>query len=387
MDSISKGDFNRILNDAFSKAEKEVRADGGIKYLNRLSSNQRNWLVKMIKKAESLKAVVTALATCLVKKIENPKQDIRYHKHELKNGFSGRTLDTVYVTPFFKKHLRRMAMKESGWLTRSIEQPHPFTKGFPGKIRDKEVKMAFLEILDDIESNKADPKIYLVSLFILLIKYTSMEQTKTNISKIKKSITIGSIIDTLKMHFFERYSVSGASRLPVIALYSIYQILIKDVSRFHRKKLLPLRSHISPDARARGVGDIEVVDEKRNFFEAVEIKHGIPIESLMVWDAFEKFKVTPIKRYYLLTTAEPNIKEGEEREVSDAVKEIRERHGCEVIINGLVHSLKYYLRLLNEPSGFINNYTKNLIIEFSKTTEIKKEHIEKWKELLKLLLS
>jgi len=383
---MSNHEYNTILSNAFSEAEKEIKKDGGKKYLNKLNASQKEWLVKVVGKSESLKAVVTALTTCFVKKIEDPKQDIRYHKYELKNGYSGRTLDTSYITPFFKSHFRRLAMKESGWLTRSIEQPHPFTKNFPGRIRDKEVKTAFLDIVDDIETKKADSQTYLISLFILLIKSTSIEQTRMDIIKIEKGITIGSIVDALKIHFFNKYSVSGASRLPVVALYSIYQILIKDISRFENKKLLPLRSHISPDARARGVGDLEVVDEKGEYFEAVEIKHGIPIDSVMIQDAYDKFKVTPIKRYYLLTTAEPNIKQGEEDKILEVVEEIRNKHGCEVIVNGLIHSLKYYLRLLNEPSKFIDNYTKNLEIEFSKTTEIKKEQIIKWKELLKLLL-
>ncbi len=242
-----------------------------------------------------------------------------------------------------------------------------------------------MNIVDDIETKKADPKIYLISLFILLIKSTSIGQTRIDTIKIEKGITIGSIIDVLKIHFFNKYSVSGASRLPVVALYSIYQILIEDISRFKNKKLLPLRSHISPDARARGVGDLEVVDENGAYFEAVEIKHGTPIDSVMIQDAYEKFKVTPIKRYYLLTTAEPNIKQGEEDKILEVIEDIRNKHGCEVIVNGLIHSLKYYLRLLNEPSKFIDNYTKDLEIEFSKTTEIKKEQIDKWKELLKLL--
>lgn len=383
---MSDHDYNTILNNAFSEAEKEIKKDGGKKYLNKLNTNQKEWLVKVVEKAESLKAIVTTLTTCLIKKIEDPKQDIRYHKHELKNGYSGRTLDTAYITPFFKGHFRRLAMKESGWLTRSIEQPHPFTKDFPGKIRDKEVKTAFLYIIDDIETQKADVQTYLISLFILLIKSTSVEQTKINIIKIDKGTTISSIVDALKTHFFNKYSVSGASRLPVVALYSIYQILINDISRFENKRLLPLRSHISPDARAKGVGDLEVVDEKGAYFEAVEIKHGIPIDSVMIQDAYEKFKVTPIKRYYLLTTAEPNIKQGEEDKILELIEDIRNKHGCEVIVNGLIHSLKYYLRLLSEPSKFIDGYTKNLEIEFSKTTEIKKEHIKKWKEISKIFV-
>jgi len=37
--------------------------------------------------------------------------------------------------------------------------------------------------------------------------------------------------------------------------------------------------------------------------------------------------------------------------------------------------------MIKELDKFIDNYTENLEIEFSKTTEIKKEHIKKWREI------
>ncbi|MCW1311623.1 MAG: DNA methyltransferase [Candidatus Rehaiarchaeum fermentans] len=379
---MNKKDYNSILEDCYNKALKEIEKDNGKSFIDSLETSQRKWILRVAEKSESFKAVVTALTTSLVKKIEDPKQDIRYHKHEFKGGYSGRTLDTNYVTPFFKKKFRRLAMKESGWLTRSIEQPHPFTLDFPGKIRDRGVKESFLQIINDIEENNANPEKYLIALFILLIQVSTFNQTKFKHSTFSSDITIEEIIDCLKSHFFERYSVSGASRLPVIAIYSIYQILMEDIARFKGKKLLPLRSHLSSDIRARRIGDIEVVDENGDYFEAVEIKYGIPIDSLMIGDSFEKFKETPIKRYYLLTTSEPNIKKGNEKEVKEIVEKIKNEHGCEVIINGLIPSLKYYLRLLKNPSKFIDNYTKNLQNEFSKTTEIKEIHIKTWEKII-----
>lgn len=170
-------DYIAILEEAYEDATNEIKKDKGVSFIKTLDVNQRKWILKIVEKSESLKAVVTALTTSLVKKIENPKQDSRYHKHELGGGYSGRTLDTNYITPFFKKKFRRLAMKESGWLTRSIEQPRPFTLDFPGKIRDKTVKESFLQILNDVEENRTNPKKYLVTLFILLIQTTS-NQTK-----------------------------------------------------------------------------------------------------------------------------------------------------------------------------------------------------------------
>ena len=379
--------INQILEKFYKAAIKEIKRDNGEVFLRKLNNNQRNWLFRIISNAESFKAVVTVLTTSLVKKIENSKQDIRYHKNELRSGYSGRTFDTKFVTPFFKKYFPRFAMKESGWLTRSIEQPHPFTLKFPGKIRNKEIKKAFLQILNDIEENKADPENYLIALFILLAREIIRSNSLLSKHKLnfqKKNLTINLIIENLKEHFFTKYKNAGASRLPVIAIYSIYEILLRDTARYKGKKLLPLKSHVASDIKAKEIGDVEIIDEKgKSIFEGVEIKHGIPIDFLIVRDAYEKIKDIPVERYYILTTAEPNIKRGGEKKVSQLVNETRKNHGCEIVVNGLIYSLKYYLRLVQNLDEFMVRYSKNIKIEASVSTVVKIEHLEKWNEIIK----
>ncbi len=378
-------DSTQILEHTYRQATEEITKDDGKSFLNTLNKEQKEWLITIADKCESLKAVVTTLATSLTKKIENPKQDVRCHKNELEGGYSGRVFDTNYITPFFKRKFRRLSMQESGWLTRSIEQAHAFTLDFPGKIRDKNVKQSFLQILNDIEENKANPRKYLIGLFILLIQQTASTQVKVKLAISGETVTIESIIKCLKSHFSGRYDVRGASLLPVIAIYSIYQILTSNVTRYQDKKLQPLRSHLAPDARSRAIGDIEVTGGNGKYFEAVEIKHNIPINSAIIEDTYQKFKDTPITRYYFLTTAEPNIESGEEDEVRARIAEIRKEHGCEIIVNGIIPSLKYYLRLLPNPVNFIERYTGNLQLEFSKTTEIKKQHLAEWERIIKEL--
>jgi len=380
-------DPNKILISFYKKAIKEIEKDSGKSFFRKMKDSQQKWLVTIVSKAESFRAIVTVLTTSLVKKIENPKQDIRYHKNELRRGYSGRTFDTKFITPFFKKFFTRFAMKESGWLTRSIEQPHPFTLKFPGKIRNKDVKQSFLQILHDIEEDKAKPENYLLALFILLLREFKKSDSlllNTHLFFKKEALTIDLITECLKEHFFTKYKSAGASMLPVIAIYSIYEILLKDITRYKNKKLLPLKSHVAADVKAKEIGDIEIIDKKKDvIFEGVEIKHGIPIDSLIVRDVYEKIKDTPIERYYILTTAEPNIKKGEENQVYRLVIDIRNNHGCEVVVNGLIPSLKYYLRLINNLKEFIARYSKNIKKEASISTVIKIEHIEKWNEIIK----
>lgn len=172
----------------------------------------------------------------------------------------------------------------------------------------------------------------------------------------------------------------------MVAIYSIYEILIRDIARYKGKKLLPLKSHVASDIKSKEIGDVEIIDKKtKSIFEGVEIKHGIPIDFLMVGDVYEKIKDVPIERYYILTTAEPNIKKGQEDKVLRLINEIRKSHGCEIVVNGLIPSLKYYLRLVHNLVEFLDRYSKNIKIEASTSTVIKLEHLEKWNEIIKRL--
>ena len=350
--------------------------------LSVLSPTKQEWVKTVVAHAESQKAVLAVLVTSLVKKIETPSQDIRYHKAELPNGYSGRSFDTKYVTPFIREKFSRLAMMSgSGWLTRSLYQAHPYTLEYPGRIHNVAVRNAFLQVLGDVEENQASPQEYLLAIFAHLIDY--IENSRVIFDPIsgegRDSISIENITEILKIHFFHSYGVSGASRLPVLAIYSAYQLLM-GCDRYMGKELCPLKSHTTSDTKSSGIGDIEVLDEQGNFFEGVEIKHDIPITQALVQDAFNKFANTPVCRYYLLTTAEP------EMEDVDATKELicklRSQHGCEIIVNGIIPSLKYYLRLLNNPVMFLDCYGCNLQVDFDISTDIKSIHLQYWDELL-----
>lgn len=369
-----------ILENAYQRAESSSDTDFG------LSSNQRIWVETILKKAESQKAVVAVLITSLVKKIETPTQDVRYHKTGLPNGYSGRGFDTLHVTPFIAEKFPRFEMKGgSGWLTRSLEQAHPFTLEFPGKIRDRLVKEAFLHILNDIEENCANPEKYLHAVFASLIALMERanrivrEKPAVDFTSQKEIVTIENIMDLLKNHFSIRYDITGASRLPVLAVYSAYEMFM-ETERYHGKTLSPLKSHTTSDIKSGGIGDIEVLDETGNFFEAVEIKHNIPISPTLVRDAYQKFAQTAVRRYYLLTTAEPDVDDVDG--VNQWVQQIHMQHGREVIVNGILPSLKYYLRLLSNPKLFLDCYTKNLQVDFQMNTDIKEVHVRYWADLL-----
>ena len=78
----------------------------------RMSKIEKGYVSIVIANAYTQKGVWTVLITLLFYKILNPHQDIRCHKVELKNGFSGRTFDTKFVTPTLRK-LKLPCMAES----------------------------------------------------------------------------------------------------------------------------------------------------------------------------------------------------------------------------------------------------------------------------------
>ncbi len=137
-----------------------------------------------------------------------------------------------------------------------------------------------------------------------------------------------------------------------------------------------MESHTSADTRSGRIGDVDIVDDKGKAFEAVEVKHGIPITIQLVKDAYEKFSTTQVKRYYLLSTA--NIDETEKDSIEKEVERIKNIHGCHVIANGLINSLRYYLRLLSDTSEFIDKYV-NLLEEDS---ALKFEHKTEWNKII-----
>lgn len=81
-------------------------------------------------------------------------------------------------------------------------------------------------------------------------------------------------------------------------------------------------------------------------------------------------------RYYLLTTA--NMDTADWNAIENEIQRISQIHGCQVIVNGVYSSLKYYLRLLKDPAEFIDKYVELLKIDET----IKFQHKKEWNEIV-----
>lgn len=337
-----------------------------------LPDNTKEQISILVKRAESNKGLLAVLTTLLTHKIYDHNQDIRYHQAQLENGFAGRSVDQQHITPFMKKN-NFPAMSESGWLTRSLEQAHPYTLDYPGKIKPEVIKRAFLKIIDDVQVQGTNPRIVLTYFFELLIK--QRDDMIIDLAK-PHSLPISTIVRYLEKHFTYHYSCAGASRLPTLAIYAAYQCMMSQVARYDGKTLLPLESHNSSDAQSGRIGDIDINNDNSTAFEGVEIKHEIQITQQLVSDAYEKFKVYNTDRYYLLTTA--NMDSADWEAIDAEIQRIRTLHGCQVIVNGVYSSLRYYLRLVKDPAEFIDYY-----VELMKLDEtIKFQHKTVWNDIV-----
>jgi len=81
-------------------------------------------------------------------------------------------------------------------------------------------------------------------------------------------------------------------------------------------------------------------------------------------------------RYYILSTAE--IHKDEAEKIAKEIQRIKNIHGCQLIVNGILPTLKYYLRLLDDTFEFIENYVKLL----EEDNALKFEHKARWNALI-----
>lgn len=366
----------------------ETAANNSIEgLLSPLSQDCLQDLQIIVSHAESQKAVLGVTLTSVVYKTLHPSQDIRLHQEGMAGGYSGRTFDTKYITPFLQQKFPHFAMAESAWLTRSLEQPHPFDANFPGKIRNATLKTAFLNTARRIEENSDLALMLLNALMALMLQASATDASLFAQTLVASEVPIIKIIEAVSQHIHFDYGLgaAGTARIPVIAIYAVYQLLMPDVRRYAGKTLAPLQSHTSSDARSKTLGDIDVLNPDGTCFESIEIKHNKPITSGMVGIAYRKIKNTNADRYYILTTSAPNFLNHETIKLE--IERCKKLHPCQIIVNGVIPSLKYYMRLLSEPQAFIDEYTRWLEFEYRRASGIKKIHLQTWQTIRNRLLS
>jgi len=310
---------------------------------------------------ETNKGVLTILITLLLKKRTDPLQDIRKHQDKMPTGFSARTFDTKYVTPFLRANNLPYMVSGSGVLTRSLEQSVPFDKNYPGAIHPKEVKNAFLSIIDSVQNEGSDPEPLMIYLLRELVKYRDRD-SKILLPK-PTNLSIKDVVEKLHLHF---NACQKAAQLPQLAIYAVYIILIQEMKRYKECELCGLQPPQSADRKSKLLGDVQI-NKNGNPFEVVEIKHNISLTAEIVDDCYQKLRNTQVDTYYLLSTNEGLS--GPES-ISKKIIEIYKNHGCQMIVNGVLNTLRYYLRLLSNHNFFLKRYVELIEQEENYSTKM-----------------
>lgn len=327
-------------------------------------------------KAEAASAAFTNIITGLAIKIGNPELDVRYHQTQIqansdlkKSWFNHRGISEKTVYPWLSEH--NFSGAKSGWQTRTLERPKPYTRSYDENIKD--VKTAFLEVY---ESTFEQPiEIINASLDYLILKQIKIRESRVIDLATPNIDVISTIIGHLKDHINYKYDGKGASRLPVLAIYATLELVSEEIARYQHVELKKLEEHSSADSQTGSAGDIEFADSHGAIFEALEIKHGIFIDENLVNDATKKVSKFQLQRYYILTTVE-NCKPSDE--MIDLLDQIQQKIGCQVIVNGVFPTIQYYLRLVSTPSRVYKKYTDLLMIDSAVTHE----HRETWNKLI-----
>jgi DNA (cytosine-5)-methyltransferase 1 len=235
-----------------------------------------------------------------------------------------------------------------------------------------------VDIINVVEDAPVDSQPELARAILKIALYNLVDVRNRNKVPLTrpKNLTILQVIELVESHFGQQFQ-KNAPRLPQVAMYAIYQCLVESTIRYSGMSLDPLRKMRAADRKTNTVGDIVLSKEGRPF-EGVETKLGKAIGINEVTDAISKLKTASVERYFILSTND--IDPDEQQDVFRLCREFRASNGCEIIPNGLIPTLKYYLRLLDSPTSFVDKYAS--LVESD--SELDYEHRLAWNEICAL---
>jgi DNA (cytosine-5)-methyltransferase 1 len=366
IDPELRDDIERALDGALGFAEDAYSAGSEPQWA--LSGRFLTALDQMSAASNQASTAFTNVVTSIAIKAARPQLDIRVHQVQIGSPFSFRDISERVIYPWLRDNEFEGA--KSGWQTRTFERPRPFTMDFPENIAV--VKQPFLICYDEIESAGGDAA---TALRFLLYRQLRLRESKRIELATPAVDSIASIIDLFQSHFFYSYKTKGAARLPVLSLSAVYEVMVHELKRYEGKRLRPLQSHAAADSQTGALGDIEVESGDGTVFEAVEVKHNLRITPDLVEDAARKIAPFRLGRYYLLTShadCQPDAT------MQDQLHDKHIRIGTQIIVNGVIPTLKYYLRLLRHPGDVFPHYVRLLKTDAA----VAHEHRRAWNDIV-----
>lgn len=361
--------FSQVLKSCYDVAEEILKTGDFTAQKAVLGDLHFEEVVQLSKVKHAARGIALTLAA--YKAIE-PGQDIRSHKSEHANGFSARSIDNAGTIPFLQANSLYYNV-ETHWLSQTFSFAGPYVPELVLKTQPKIAGPLMLKVVNAIQASETPAefaKAVLQVIFVALID--DRNRGKVPLEK-PQNLSIDQTIGLLKAHFMHGYE-KNSPRLPQIAIYAIYQCIMPTVDRYKELALMPLERMKAANRKSGSVGDVDV-NKGDQPFEAVEIKFQIGISREHVAEAIQKIKTASVQRYLILSTS--GVGDGEADEIGKLADGFRRSNGCEIIVNGVLDTVKYYLRLIDSPSSFINRYTA--LVEADK--DLGYEHRLAWNEV------
>lgn len=339
--------FNDALQSAFDAAEESMKS-GDWKSQQAALGDAYDDVLALSKIKHAARGIALTLAAY---KIIEPKQDIRRHKSEFPGGFSARAIDSTGTVPFLQANSLYYNV-ETHWLSQTFSFAGPYEMDLVLSTQPKQAGPLMIKVVNAIQV-ASDPVVFAGAVVQRIFGSLIDARNKGKVLLERpQNLSIDQTTVLLREHFLHKYE-KNSPRLPQVAIYAIYQAILPAVGRYSGLQLGPLERMKAANRKSGSVGDIDVNKDDQPF-EAVEIKFQIGINRTHVAEAIQKIKTASVQRYLILSTA--GVADGEADEIARLTHEFRRSNGCEIIVNGVLDTIKYYLRLIDSPATFINLY-------------------------------
>ncbi|WP_299341389.1 hypothetical protein [uncultured Pseudoxanthomonas sp.] len=340
--------FTQFLREAYLAAELHLKADDWSDQKAILGEAYED-ILKLSRTKHAARGIALTLAAY---KLTEPSQDIRLHKSEFVGGFSARSIDHSATIPFLQANSLYYNV-ETHWLSQTFSFAGPYMDDLVLKTQPKHAGPLMIRTVNSIQTAE-DPLVFAKAALQLILGALIDDRNRGKVPLEKpQNLSIDQTTTLLKQHFLHGYEKNNP-RLPQVAIYAIYQAILPTVDRYKDLDLGPLERMKAANRKSGSVGDIDV-NRSGTPFEAVEIKFEVGINRNHVAEAIQKIKTASVQRYLILSTV--GVADGEIDEIAKLTNDFRRSNGCEIIVNGVLDTIKYYLRLIDSPATFINLYT------------------------------
>lgn len=304
-------------------------------------------------------------------KVVRPSQDIRNHKAEHPNGFSARGFDSIVTVPFLQARSLPYNV-ETHWLSQTFSFAGPYQRGLSLKTQPRSAGPLMLEVVNRVQESGSVEFARAAATVLFARLIDERNRGKVALEK-PKDLAIDAVESLLSAHFSNTYTKNGP-RLPQLAMYAIYKCIVRSVDRYSGLTLGRLERLKAANRKSGSVGDIDV-NRGEQPIEAVEVKHGIPINREHVAEAIQKIKTAAVERYFILSTA--GVADGEGDVIRELQIDFKRSNGCEIIVNGVLETIRYYLRLVRSTTDFVYEYTTLVEVD----EDLGYEHRLAWNEI------